>query len=312
MTDFLNDFKNKLADEKLKKGEGTGPTSKLFSLLSSHVLILLIVFLLRDNQYIPLIIFLVFGFTRLALFLGLLGIAYFIFTQYWTGVTLISIYTGFAALSGIVGHRYIKQNLFNGKTNISPFEGMNDLAVLYFIQLGLFGFAIYTHGILSVILWVLYSLVTLFIFSRVWMRLKSKWCSIYYPLSIRYAHFIGHEVGSSQRAGKTPNIENAVMELLKNVYPNYSETETETFIQTVRKKLSEFSDRNDLISYCKQLYQNPDEEVYTKIFDKIQKGLINDGDRQLPFYFYAEVIERDFGKSERLKFMMEVFNGKVV
>ena len=188
---------------------------------------------------------------------------------------------------------------------------MYDLAVLYFLQLGLFGFALYTHGVLSVILWALYLLVTLFIFGRVWMRLKSKWCSIYYPLSIRYALFIGHEVWTSQRAGKKPNIENAVRELLKNVHPNYSETETETFIQTLKKKLGEFSDRSDLISYCKQLYKNPDEEVYTKTFDKIQTGLINDGEGQLPFYFYAEVIERDFGKPERLKFMMEVFNGNV-
>ncbi|MFZ4591344.1 MAG: hypothetical protein ACOYN6_10130 [Ignavibacteria bacterium] len=312
MNDDLNKYKDKIVNGKLYKAEGTGPVSKLFSWLAGHTLVFLIVILFIDKLYIPIIIFLLFGFTRLSIYLGFIGIAYFTYTQYWFGLILLSIYTIFAFLSVKIGRKHIKDNLFNGKTNISPFEGMNDMPIIIYSQLILFGFAIYCNGWISIMLWIIYTFLTLILISRVNMRLKSKWCSIYYPISIRYIYFMGFEAESSRKQGKTPSIENAIRVLLKSIYSHFTEIDIENFIETAKLKLYNFTDKKDLITFYMQFYKNPNEEVFTKIFARLQNDIIKGDDRLLPFYIYAEIIERDFGKQERLKYLMEKINGKLV
>lgn len=307
----MGNFLDKVAFKKLISGELTpGPISRLFLLLSNHVLIFLLVFLLKDKLHIPFIIFIVLGFTRAAVLIGFLGISYFIYLHYWAGVTIISLHLLFITLSTWSGYRYAKRNLSNQSTNISPFE-RTDLATFHLVQLLSFGYALYSNGIPSAITWIIYSLVTFLILSKALVRLKSKWCYLYYPLAIRYAHFLGREVRINERENKTPSIENVLNELLRSVYPNLNETETIDFIQNIKVKLHHFTDRNDLIAYCKQFSKNTDEALYVRTFDDMQIYLQKDEERHLPFFFFAEMIERDFGKKERLKFMMEFFRGNV-
>ena len=123
---------------------------------------------------------------------------------------------------------------------------------------------------------------------------------------------MGFEAESSRKQGKTPSVENAIQGLLKSIYSHYNENDIENFIETVKQKLYNFSDKKDLITFYMQFYKNPNEGVYNEIFDRLQNEIREGDDCQLPFYIYAEIIERDFGKQERLKYLMEKINGKLV
>jgi len=230
-------------------------------------------------------------------------------------VILDSIYLILINLSWYVGLKHIKNKLIIGKSNISPFEGMWDLKYLYYLPLLLFGFAIYTDGILSIILWSIYALVIMYSYYRLKLRLESKWRTIYYPLSIPYARFSGYEAGLSglTRASNPvdfePLIKIAVKNVLYSVYPDFNDVEINSIIQNIRNKHQTFSDKGELINYHTNIDSNYNKEANIVFQNRVQNDMR--GAVFLPLYLYAEIIERDFGPKKRLKFKVAALSGKI-
>lgn len=150
MSNFFEKFENELAYQKMSKGEGTGPVSRILSNVSILVLVFLLVTLFKAQFYWPALLFLVIGFTRFGHWASIGLLIYFVIIQYWTGVFIMMIYGAIGWISGWYGMRNIKKNLYSGKAKVDPFEGMGDLLFLLIFQIVFFALALSISGILSV------------------------------------------------------------------------------------------------------------------------------------------------------------------
>jgi len=127
MADIIKKFESELAYQKMSKGEGTGPVSRILSNVNILIIVFLLAALVKNELYVPAVILVLFGFTRFGHFVIIgLGI-YFLIIGYWTGV-IIFLVAGLVGYSSVFfGTKNIKQNLYSAKARVDPFEGMADL-----------------------------------------------------------------------------------------------------------------------------------------------------------------------------------------
>jgi len=297
--------------EKLLRGEGTGPISKLLSVAGLLVLVYLMVHLLKDQQFIPLGILLILGFTRFGhwILLGLL--VYFLFSKYWTGVALLILNYVIAWTSGWFGSKNIRKNLYSARASVDPFEGMGDLFFILILQLVVFGMALLTSGILSIIFWLLFGLVTLFEAGRYYHRLGSPWRKLHFPLMVRYAAIIGYETGRSRIDGSEFSFPEALSNLIKSAYPYIEDVEVDSMIESAEKKMINFSDRIALQELFEKNNPSVGQNKIQELMDKIETTLKNPEEKGLRVrYTIGEIVGRDYGEQERLKYIRAVISGQ--
>lgn len=311
MADFLKSVEHKMTWEKLLRGEGTGPVSKILSVAGLLVLVYLLVQLLKDQQYVPLGILLIFGFTRFGhwILLGLL--VYFLFSKYWIGVVLLFLNYIIAWTSGWFGRRNITKNLYSARANVDPFEGMHDMLYVLIFQLAFFGLALLTSGILSIIFWLLFGLVTLFEAGRYYNRLSSPWRKIHFSLMIRYCAIVGYQTGLAERTGKEFGIYETLNDLIKSAYSYIGDDEVRLLIGSAENKLVNFDDREALKEFFKKKNPSISYDNLEQLIAKIETTIKSSKERGwLIRYVIAEIVGRDYGEHERLKYVCALLTGK--
>ena len=306
MSNFFEKFENELAYQKVSKGEGTGPISRILSNVSILVLVFLLVTLFKAQFYWPALLLLVVGFTRFGHWVSIGLLIYFVIIQYWIGVFIMAIYGAIGWISVWYGMRNIKKNLYSGKVKVDPFEGMGDLLFLLIFQVVFFALALCTSGILSVVFWALFGLVTLFEVSRFYYRLASPWRQLHYPLMVRYAAVAGYQAGVSQKENKEFDMETAINEFAKVIYPDWTEEEIQKFLKAIDEKMNSFSDKDNLRVFFKKINAQIEENNINDLLGKIQEHL----KKKNPRWVIAEVVERDYGVDERVKYLYSVIAGR--
>ena len=311
MSGFLKRMENEIAYKKVGRGEGTGPISRILSGINLLALVYLLVYLFKDQQYIPLIILVVLGFTRFGHWVSIGLLIYFIVAKYWVGTGLILLYGGIGWLSVWFGVRNIKRNLYSGRANIDPFEGMADLLFILIFKLILFGVALLTSGIVSIIFWVLFGFVTLFEVGRYYQRLSSPWRKLHFPLMVHYSAIAGYLVGAAKSAGKEFNIKQALHSLIKAAYRYMEDDEINLLIESAEKKINNFSDREALNKLFQRSHPSLDPNKIEELMDKIETTLRNPEEKGLRIrYAIAEIVGREYGEHERMKYIYAVFTGQ--
>lgn len=306
MNFFSEGFEDKLAYLKAGKGEGTGPTSRILSNINILIVVYLLVILIKAHFYLPAILLLGLGFTRFSLLSFIGFIIYFVFIQYWEGVIAMSISGVVGWISAWTGMNNIKRNFHNNKAKVDPLEGMSDLLVVLIFQTIFFVLALITSGLLSISFWVLFTIVTLFEIARYYHYLASPWRRLYYPLMVRYAFFIGLQMSIAEKLKREVNITTALIDFMRSIYPNWTEEEVEKFLENVRIKMLKFTDRKGLIDAFKK--NNPSLNLgrISKELDKFHKAL----KRENPRWVIAEIVERDYGIDERIKYLQSIITGR--
>lgn len=311
MSVLFKRIENEIAYKKVGQGEGTGPISRILSGVNLIALVYLLVFLFKDQQYVPLIILVVLGFTRFGHWVSIGLFIYFIATKYWGGTALVLLYGGIGWLSVWFGVRNIKRNLYRGRANIDPFEGMADLLFILIFQLAFFSLALLTSGILSIIFWVLFGLVTLFEAGRYYQRLSSPWRRLHFPLMVHYSAIAGYQVGVTKSTGKEFNIEQALYSLIKAAYRYMEDDEVNLLIESAEKKMTNFSDRKALSKLFQRKNLSVEPNKIEELMDKIETKLRNPEEKGLRIrYAIAEIVGRDYGEHERIKYIYDVFTGQ--
>jgi hypothetical protein len=306
MSNFWERFENELAYQKMSKGEGTGPISRILSNVSILVLVFLLVTLFKAQFYWPALLLLVIGFTRFGHWVSIGLLIYFVIIQYWIGVILMGIYGAVGWISVWYGMRNIKKNLYSGKVKVDPFEGMGDLLFYIIFQVVFFALALFTSGILSVVFWVLFGLVTLFEVGRFYHRLASPWRQLYYPLMVRYAAVAGYQAGIAQKANKEFDMDTAINEFAKVIYPNWNDEEIQKFLKTIDEKMTSFVDKENLRTFFKKINTQIEDQKIDDLLGKIKEHL----KKKNPRWIIAETIERDYGVDERTKYLYSVITGR--
>jgi len=305
VSDYLKAIENEMASEKLSRGEGTGIISRVLSVLQALAFVYIYVQFFKDNQLIPLIIMLGLGFTRFCPLVLIILLIYFVVISYWSGLLLILIYGGLGLLSVWSGLGNIKKNIHSRKANINPFNGMGRLPI--YLILVIFGLSLLLSGFLSIISWFLLIILSIYVGGRYYLRLRFNWCKIHYSLMVHYSEISGCQAGISSRTGEKFNIEEALKSLVKIAYNHLNDEDANSIIRTAENRMKEFSDRDELIKiiHKKNPLANSDE-----INDYMEKteSLINAKDKAFYFvrYVIAEIISKEYGEQERIKYIYAV------
>jgi len=311
MADIIKKFENELAFQKMGKGEGTGPISRILSNVNILIIVFLLATLVKNELYVPALILVLLGFTRFGHFVIIgLGI-YFLVIGYWTGV-IIFLIAGLVGYSSVYfGTKNIKKNLYSAKARIDPFEGMADLVPILILQSIFFFVALITSGIASIIFWILFGLITLFEVGRFYHRLASPWRNLHYPIMVRYAAIAGAEAAMAQNENRDFDVKKALHNLAKNIFPDFSDEEIQEGISVVEEKMQKFSDRESLEHEFTKANSSIDKDKLKEVLDKIAHTLRDPKERGLIVrWFVAEMIERDYGKAERAKYLRSVISGQ--
>jgi|SRR3989344_2222347 len=306
MSNFLEKFENELAYQKMSKGEGTGPISRILSNVSILALVFLLVTLFKAHFYWPALLLLALGFTRFGHWVSIGLLVYFVVIQYWAGVVIMAIYGAIGWISVWYGMKNVKKNLYSGKAKVDPFEGMGDLLFLLIFQVAFFALALFTSGILAVVFWVLFGLVTLFEVSRFYYRLASPWRQLHYPLMVRYAAVAGYQAGVAQKENREFDMGVAINEFAKAIYPDCTNEEIQKFLKTIDEKMNSFADKDKLGTFFKEINTQIEDKKIDDLLRKIQEHF----KKKNPRWAIAETIERDYGVEERIKYLHSVIIGR--
>ncbi|MBI5734183.1 MAG: hypothetical protein HY973_04570 [Candidatus Kerfeldbacteria bacterium] len=308
MSNFLEKFKNEIAYQKVSKGEGTGPISRILSNVNILVLVFLLVTLFKAQFYWPVLLLLVVGFTRFGHWVSIGLLIYFVISQYWTGVFIMAIYGAIGWISVWYGMKNIKKNLYSGKVKVDPFEGMWSLLLLLIFQVAFFALALFTSGILSFVFWILFGLVTLSEVGCFYHRLASPWRQLLYPLMVRYAAVVGYQSGIAQKENKEFDMEAAINEFAKVIYPDLTDEEIQKFLKTIDEKMNSFADKDNLRVFLKKINAQIEDKKIGDLLGKVQGHF----KKKNPRWVIAEVVERDYGVDERVKYLYSLFAGEAV
>lgn len=304
MSDPFKEVENEIVYDKLNRGEETGPISRILSGIAILILVYLLVHLFKDQQYIPLGILLIFCFTRFSQLVSIGLLVYFLVVGYWLGATLLLLYVAIGRASVWFGVRNIKRNLCTNRAKVSPFEGLFSLLLCAFIfQLVLFILALVTTGIISLILWVLFGLIILWEGGFFYHRLSSPWRRLHFSLMVRYSAIAGSMVAA--------DIAEVLRVLIKNVYPNWEDDEINSLIESAEEKMADFSERGELEELFKKSKPSLDQNKIRELMGIIETALRNPEKKRLRIgYVIGEIVGRDYGEQERLKYIHAVITGK--
>jgi len=305
MNSFSERLEDKLAYLKAGRGEGIGPTSRVLSNVNILITYLLVT-LIKTHFYLPAILILLLGFTRFSLlsFIGFL--IYFVFIHYWTGVSIMALLGIVGWMSAWAGMNNIKKNLHNNKAKVDPFEGMTELLFITIFQIIFLILALIASGFLIVVFGILFAIVTLFEMSRYYYRLSSPWRQLHYPLMARYAFFVGLQAGIAEKAEKKFDINATLIEFVKNIYPDWTQEEVESFLKSVAKKMEKFTDREDLVNAFKKDNFSLNTGKLNKVLDRFHESFKIEN----PRWVIAEIVERDYGKDEKIKYLQSIVTGR--
>lgn len=107
------------------------------------------------------------------------------------------------------------------------------------------------------------------------------------------------------------NVKKALHNLVKNIFPNFSNEEIQEEIHVVEEKMKKFSDRELLEQEFIKANPRIDKDKLKEILDKIAHILRDPKEHDLTIrWFIAEIIERDYGKDERAKYLRSVILGQ--
>lgn len=218
------------------KGEGTGATSKNLSLLTFPIITVLAVQLIKDQQYIPLVLLCLLMYTKIGLFAVLAVLVYFVITNYWIGTALLIIYSVISGLSLLVGYRNVKRLYLSDKPMIGPFDDMPDVLLIKAFACLSLSIALFAHGWFSTIFWALFGIAVLYIFYRQWFRLHPRWSQIHQPMMVRYTAAAVYDYERARAEGRKPDIYSATKSMIRSVYPNKQDAEIDDIVCVASKK----------------------------------------------------------------------------
>ena len=301
---------NEVIYNKVRKGKDTGPVSRILSNINILIFTLLLIFLFKSNQYVLLVILLVASFTKASFFVSIIVLVYFFIIKYWIGAILLLLSGSIGALSAWFGFREVNKNLHSNRAKIDPLEGMADVTLLIVLHLILFSLALLTSGVVSIIFWILFVFIILGEILRYYHRLASPWRRIHFPLMIRYSAILGYYKGIGKNADEL-NIEQILRTLIKGVYPHMDDNEINLLIKSARDKMINLSDKEILEKIFKENNLNLNYDKFNKLMDKIKLSLNDPKERAWYLkYVIAEIIAKEYGEEERIKYIYSLITGK--
>lgn len=195
--------------------------------------------------------------------------------------------------------------------NVSFYWGLI-LLIIFLISISLLG------GLLRIISIILSSLVMLHLFYSLYYRLSERWRGLHFPLMIMYARFAGHQISLIENTGykiidKKFDPKISLNHLLQVLFGELSEREADDVIKNAENRLVNFSDRNEIKNFLK-LKENMSDEKIENFLDTVAQVLNRKEERDafLVRYVIGEIIESQYGETERTRYLFNIATGKAI
>ncbi|HXN53775.1 MAG TPA: hypothetical protein VN943_17730 [Candidatus Acidoferrum sp.] len=197
---------------------------------------------------------------------------------------------------------------------MSPFESMPDVlfALSVAVALGIGTFVL--GGILRWVMALVLLLALLFICIRLKFRLFPKYARLNYPLGVRYYALLGLRAGQLERAGKPTVIdEEFVCRFLTNaVYLDLDLATASELLHEAQAKALGFVDRDALLQEFVRRHPGLDVARFGSELEQRVRSAAEASPIQgyISEWLMADVIERRYGKVERVRYLADVLTGK--
>jgi len=170
-------------------------------------------------------------------------------------------------------------------------------------------------GILRRVVALMFVLALLFICFRLSMRLFPKYARLSYPLGVRYLALLGLRAGQLERAGKRTVIdEEFVCRFLTNaVYLNLDLATASELLHEAQTKALDFVDRDELLQEFVRRHPGLDVAKFgPELEQRVRSAAETSPIRgYVSEWLMADVIERRYGKAERVRYLAYVVTGKI-
>jgi len=309
MSNIIDLVENYMINKRFESGAYRGILSTIISRINILLLSFLLVDLIKNQQYLPVLVLIISQFWKLGHWLILLLFGFFIISRYLTGIYVMVFFSILTMISLWSGRAYIKRAILKGRAVIHPLGGMYTMQLYLIIHIILFISALSTSGIISAIFWVLFAFESLHEIHRHWIRLGSPWRKLHFPLSVIYNAIVGHYSISYDTVLRESSLDNSLVTLIETAYPNIDINETASLIESGKKELYNDFVQKPYFDHDITSKSTSNRNVEQEVFES-EKTLPNDlAKKYLPIYIIAEIILRDYGEEERSKYLCAYYNG---
>ena len=306
---FVDGVYEHLALRDLERGRRPSPAARIIS----HVGLLLIVFvlahLIERREWLAMGLLLLATLPRLGLFALLASLVYRIVVADWIGAGALATSAVLAVASGALSFRYAKADLRMRRTGISAFEGWGPALGLA-VQIAALTGAVLLPQIPSVIAWCVFAVALLLQASRYYFRLATPWRRVHYPLMFRWSQFAALLAVQGVDEASDPDVELALHEFVRSVFPSYNSTETKEFVDAAEEARRSFSDEGAL----RDLYSQADPTVNGSAMEELLGAIrrvfaSSESIATRLAFIIAVIVEHDYGKDERARYLYAVLKG---
>lgn len=188
----------------------------------------------------------------------------------------------------------------------SPAKVMVLIAVVIFLP------SIFLSSFLKVVSIVLAVIVLLMALSNIYIRFKSKWARIHYPVSMMYTQSIIHIMRKFPDLPLNRRVYEAYKTILTKLYPSMSEKELEIAIEEINNDniLTSRENIHELFKY-KGVKGDDLNELTNGIVKRYRLDQPETGDKLQISNFYAHIIGAKYGEKEVFEYIFAMINNKV-
>jgi hypothetical protein len=159
--------------------------------------------------------------------------------------------------------------------------------------------------------WAIGSFILIVWKAHCWFRYNSRpWRRIHFPMMMLFASAIGRENARAAMENREYLVENALSDLIKSVYPQWTLPQIEGFIIAEFTKHENFTDADLIRQYI--LLKNPKvtQEGIEKVIDFMRQHYNNFDNALKVRMIIAGVIEDKYGPDQRGEYMFEIIMEK--
>lgn len=302
---------DRLAMRAVDRAEQTGPLSKILSHVGILLFVLILAHTLSNGEW-PAMVLIVLGVVPLRFIPELAwggAFAYLVWAGDYLGVTILASLAASCIASRLSGFLNAKREITEGRSGISPFEGMSS-GLSLIIQVISLPAAYFSTGIVSIVLWLTFAGSLFYSTVRYSYRLFPKWARLHYPLMRRWSRHAAR-LAACKLSGGVPDISAELYEFVKSVYPHFGLENAKQIVDAAENDRQQFTDFQLMKNFYFAKNPSVDASKLEAFTSELANSVKKSDDISLRLaYVIASVVENDFGLDERVSYLDAALFGK--
>lgn len=194
---------------------------------------------------------------------------------------------------------------------INPLENQPMFYIALILLFIFITIAVFLNNFLSIIFWMLSVFIGFIIISILYMRLSAKWRRVHYPLMIRHARAMGYAQGQHKHLAIDEKMDLALLSLLQSVYLNISPEYLQSHYRDLLDELPKFMDYEMMSIVLKRKLPEASTEDIEKMAKHFANKIKSEKFKKV-WLVVSDLIEKKYGKEEKLEYIFSIIKGKAI